>query len=276
MGRLLLHRRREQPIVPLLMQPVRISIGGLCFRLMLDEILEEPPIAIDAFLPFMVPNEAEDVLVQYRLDEQVEKYAIDVFPDGSQVEVRIPSWQIWNFTYVRGCLMFIPMEEVLLRHNRFFLHASFIASPFGGLLFTGDSGVGKSTQAELWREHMGSTIINGDRTIVAKEENGWRAYGSPYAGSSEYYVKRDEPIRAIILLEQATENQVDVVSPAEAFRRLFLQVSMDHSKPEQVNRLCDLLMELTAAVPIYRLRCTPDVRAVNALCEALRKERADG
>ncbi len=258
------------------MQPVRISIGGLCFRLLLDEILEEPPIAIDAFLPFMAPDDEEDVLVHYRLDERVEKYVIDVSSDGSLVEVRIPSWQIWNFTYVRGCLMFIPMEEVLLRHNRFFLHASFIASPFGGLLFTGNSGVGKSTQAELWREHMDSTVINGDRAIVAKETGGWRAYGSPYAGSSGYYVKQDEPIRAIVLLEQAAENQVDVVPPAEAFRKLLLQISVDHSRTYDVVQLCDLVTELVNTVPIYRLRCTPDVRAVNALCEALRKEGANG
>ncbi len=176
-----------------------------------------------------------------------------------------------HFAALRGCLIHTPVEQILLLHHRFFLHASLVTSPFGGLLFTGDSGVGKSTQAELWREHRGSEIINGDRAIVAIEENGWCAFGSPYAGSSGYFVRGDAPIRAIILLEQAQENRVTVVSTSEAFKKLFLQVSLNHSQPEQVNRLCDLLMELISAVPIYRLRCTPDVRAVQVLEAALRK-----
>ena len=68
---------------------------------------------------------------------------------------------------------------------------------------------------------MKSTIINGDRAIIAKENTCWRAYGSPYAGSSKYYINRDEPVRAIVLLEQAHENRIDSVSQGEAFRKLF-------------------------------------------------------
>ncbi|MCD7765488.1 MAG: hypothetical protein LUH53_03090 [Lachnospiraceae bacterium] len=134
--------------------------------------------------------------------------------------------------------------------------------------------MGKSTQAELWKEHMGSTVINGDRTIIAKEKNGWRAYGSPYAGSSRYFVQQDEPIRAIVLLEQADENRMEAVSASEAFAKLFLQVSLDHEDADLVNRLCDLLSELVAEIPIYRLYCTPDQRAVETLKTVLEDEDA--
>ncbi|MCD8230978.1 MAG: hypothetical protein LUD14_04000 [Clostridiales bacterium] len=243
------------------------------FRLRLPAL----PRADVEIAPFVVAAEGTcDIAAEYRPDESVSDAEVTVSQTADRVTVCYHPELSYRFAALRGCLIYIPMEQILLAHDRFFLHASFIASPFGGLLFTGNSGVGKSTQAELWREHMDSTVINGDRAIVAKETGGWRAYGSPYAGSSGYYVKRDEPIRAIVLLEQAAENQVDVVPPAEAFRKLLLQISVDHSRTYDVVQLCDLVTELVNIVPIYRLRCTPDVRAVNALCEVLRKEGANG
>ncbi|MCD7805151.1 MAG: hypothetical protein LUH03_08405 [Oscillospiraceae bacterium] len=223
------------------------------------------------YTPFLCPGENPDVCITFRPDDNADECETAVSYDGAEVQVRYHPCIEGHFAALRGCLIHTPVEQILLLHNRFFLHASFIASSFGGLLFTGNSGVGKSTQAELWREHRSSEIINGDRAIVAKEENGWRAYGSPYAGSSGYFVRADAPIRAIILLEQAQENRVTAVSTSEAFKKLFLQVSLNHSQPEQINRLCDLLMALISAVPIYRLRCTPDVRAVQVLEVALRK-----
>lgn len=239
--------------------------GGLCFRLLM---MKEPVVDME-IAPFLADysTEAEepDITVTYQPDDTVEESVITILDDGRELSVRYHPDISERFTALRGCLMHIPMSRILLMHERFFLHASFITSPWGGLLFTGNSGVGKSTQAELWKKYMGSTVINGDRTIVAKEKCGWRAYGSPYAGSSQYFVQQDEPIRAIVLLEQAKENRVETVSAHEAFGKLFLQVSLKHENSDEVNRLCDLLTELVADVPVYRLYCTPDQRAVEAL-----------
>ncbi len=255
------------------MPETALAIGGLRFHLNLPT---QPRLERE-IAPFVVAaGEPWDVAVEYRPDQSLPDAEVTLSPAADRVTVRYSPKLSYRFAAFRGCLIYVPMEQILLAHNRFFLHACFVASPFGGLLFTGDSGAGKSTQGELWRKYTDSAVINGDRAIVAKEATGWRAYGSPYAGSSGYYVRRDEPVRAVVLLEQAAENRVDPVSPAEAFRRLFLQVSLDHSAPEQVNRLCDLLTELIAAVPVYRLRCTPDERAVEVLKQVLREEEEHG
>ena len=254
------------------MPETMLAIGSLRFHLRFPA---QPRLERE-IAPFVVEaGEPWDVAVEYRPDESRSDAEVTLSPAADRVTVRYPPELSYRFAAFRGCLIYVPMEQILLAHNRFFLHACFVASPFGGLLFTGDSGAGKSTQGELWRRYTDSAVINGDRAILAKEQTGWRAYGSPYAGSSGYYVRRDEPVRAVVLLEQATENQVDVVSPAEAFKKLFLQVSLDHSAPDQVNRLCDLLTDLIAAVPVYRLRCTPDEGAVEALKQALSAEGGD-
>ncbi len=248
---------------------VAINIAGLTFRLYVPGDVRQ-----DAELtPFVVENGPADITVSYREDPAVPQDTADISPDGKQVVIGYNPDIAGHFTALRGCLIHLPMEQLLLMHQRFFLHASFVTSPWGGLLFTADSGVGKSTQAELWRQHRGSRIINGDRVILAKEET-WRGYGSPYAGSSGYYINESQPIGAIILLEQGRENRVTPVSPPEAFRCLLLQSAMESQSARQVDELCDLLMDLIAAVPVYRLSCTPDVGAVDALAAVLEKGRA--
>ncbi len=249
-----------------------LSIGGLGFRLILPHC-PQPDREIRPFLA--QAGEPWDITVDFCLDADIPDWQVDIAPGGDWVSVRVRRGLDYRFAALRGCLMYIPMEEILLMHSRFFLHASLVAAPYGGLLFTGDSGIGKSTQAELWRAHMGSTVINGDRAIIGKVQGTWRAYGSPYAGSSGYYVRQDVPIRAVILLEQAGVNQIHPVSPGEAFRRLLLQISADHTRADSVNRLCDLVAELIADVPVYCLRCTPDIRAVEALRSELERGRRD-
>jgi len=39
-------------------------------------------------------------------------------------------------------------------------------------LFIASSGVGKSTQARLWKEHLNITQINDDKNIIIEEKDG--------------------------------------------------------------------------------------------------------
>lgn len=243
-----------------------LTIGGLRFRLLLPE---QPRIGQE-ILPFVEEADTPaDVTVTCLPDETAAGKEVTVSSEGDCVTVRYRPDLAWHFGTLRGCLISIPMERILLAHGRFFLHASFVASPWGGLLFAGVSGAGKSTQAELWQKHADSIVINGDRAIVGRQTDGWRAWGSPYSGSSGYYVKRDEPIRAIVLPEKAGENRIEILPAPESFRKLLLQISMDFSSAEDVRRLSDLTTELIASVPVYRLFCTPDVRAVITLQKKL-------
>ena len=50
-------------------------------------------------------------------------------------------------------LYHLGLEMILLREKRLIFHAACIRTEQGGLLFTGSSGAGKSTQADLWVEN---------------------------------------------------------------------------------------------------------------------------
>ncbi|MBR4888078.1 MAG: hypothetical protein IKU17_02930 [Clostridia bacterium] len=166
----------------------------------------------------------------------------------------------------------IAWEALLMHENRMMLHSACVETPLGGLLFTGVSGAGKSTQAALWCEHGGGRLINGDRTILHKEENGWVGYGSPYAGSSKCYVNEGIGVRAIVAVKKADKNEVRRLSLKEAFRTVYSGLTVNTWDREFVSKACDFALELVSEVPVYELACTPDRGAVEALQAVLGKE----
>lgn len=48
------------------------------------------------------------------------------------------------------------------------LHCSVLKVKSGVILFSGPSGIGKSTQAGLWTKYRKARVINGDRTLLKK------------------------------------------------------------------------------------------------------------
>ncbi len=99
------------------------------------------------------------------------------------------------FSETANCFSHIALEALLLQRDAMILHASFVSTRYGGLLFSGVSGIGKSTQADLWQRYEGAELLNGDRTVLRRMDGVWTAFGSPYAGSSNCFRKR-EPSRA--------------------------------------------------------------------------------
>ena len=166
---------------------------------------------------------------------------------------------------VRECFSIFPLEALLLSRGRMVLHASCVETEWGGILFSGPSGIGKSTQAELWRRFYGGKIINGDRVILHRDGKCWLASGSPYAGSSRIYVNRSVCVRAIVMLEQGRGNVLSALAAPEAFRQIYPQVLVNTWDPDFVSEVCDLCQVLISEVPVMRFSCTPDQAAVRAM-----------
>lgn len=176
------------------------------------------------------------------------------------------------FSETQNCFSHIALEELLLSRDRLILHASYIATSQGAILFSGPSGIGKSTQAALWERYMCARLINGDRTVLSREANGWTAHGSPYAGSSRCFVNESHPLRAVVMLEQGSACGISRLSLPAAFQRLYAGTTINSWNASYVARVCDLLTALAAEVPVYHLVCTPDEAAVRTLAAELRKE----
>lgn len=176
------------------------------------------------------------------------------------------------FSETANCFSHIALEALLLQRDAMILHASFVSTRYGGLLFSGVSGIGKSTQADLWQRYEGAELLNGDRTVLRRMDGVWTAFGSPYAGSSNCFVNESRPVRAIVLLSQGSACSLRRLSPAAAFRGLYAGMTVNLWDDRYVARVCDLLAALD--VPVYALTCTPDRAAVDCLKAELEHETA--
>ena len=141
------------------------------------------------------------------------------------------------------------------------LHSSFVEMDGKAVLFSGPSGAGKSTMADLWQTHLGAQIINGDRTIIQKNAQGFTAAGSIWAGSSCIYRQVTLPLAGIFLLNQAPENRVERLG-FDAFVPLFSQTILNSWDRDFMDRMAGLYDALLADIPVYRLHCRPDRDAV--------------
>lgn len=159
----------------------------------------------------------------------------------------------------------VSLGQLLLPFNTLLFHSSYISVNGEAVLFSAECGVGKSTQAELWRKYRGAEVINGDKAGVSIEKDGVYAHGLPFCGTSGICKNKTLPLKAIVLLGQAPENKIRRVTGVEAIRSLSGNIYLDFLAPGETQKCVDILIELLNKVPVYRLDCTPDERAVETL-----------
>lgn len=163
----------------------------------------------------------------------------------------------------------VGLELILLQYQRIILHASFIKVGGNGILFSAPSGTGKSTQADLWMRSKNADIINGDRAAIAKTEQGWTAWGIPYAGTSRIFRNEKARISAIVVLKQAKENRICQLKAIQAFTFLYPEVCIHHWDKRFVEQASAILQQMICEVPVFLLECLPEESAVELLYRTL-------
>lgn len=166
----------------------------------------------------------------------------------------------------------LDFEKLLINKNRFYLHASCVETLCGGILFSGPSGIGKSTQAALWEKYRDAKQINGDRPILQKDGQKWKAWGSPYAGSSKCHKNCCCSVSTIIVLQQGEKCRLRRMPLLESFQMIWRGVTVHSWDKEFAENVCDLTMQLVKDVPVFEFVCTADEYAVEYLEQELRKE----
>lgn len=178
------------------------------------------------------------------------------------------------FSETSNTFSHIALEDLLLGKDAMILHASLIDTKYGGILFSGPSGIGKSTQADLWKCYEHAELLNGDRTILRKEHE-WNAYGSPYAGSSKCFKNRSAKVRAIVILGQSEKCSIQRLNPVKAFFKVYSGLIINTWNQSYIQKITILLKEMISEIPVYLLECTPTEEAVMLLKNTLEMENGD-
>ncbi len=163
----------------------------------------------------------------------------------------------------------LSLPHYLLNFGRLLIHGAYVCHEGRAIVFTAPSGVGKSTQAELWRKHCGARVINGDRTLLGFEGGCLTAYGYPFSGSSDDCENVSFPVAAIVLLSQAGQNRLEKLPATQAIGQLAKSVYLQPEDRADLPKQLDFIVRLTQSAPVFHLACLPDESAVRLLRENL-------
>ncbi len=170
--------------------------------------------------------------------------------------------------YLEAVCMYRKLALEMLRYGVFIMHASVIEVDGQGYAFLARSGTGKTTQTRLWLEHFGNRarVINGDKPLIRVVPDGdrWRfiAYGTPWCGKENMGCNASVPLKALFLLERATEPSCEEASYEYSVARIFHQMLMPKQE-QQMHSLLNMLDRLIEFLPIYILHCNMKPESVS-------------
>ena len=157
----------------------------------------------------------------------------------------------------------------VVRHHMLQFHSSLIDIDNCGLMFLGPSGIGKTTQAELWNQYRDALIINGDVVFVQETEDAFLGWGTPWHGSSPYCENTNVPVHAMIVLKQSPENSIRELTGFEKVTAVSHSVFYPRWLENGMEFCLETLDHLLKKVPVYELSCRPDEDAVRLTKETV-------
>jgi hypothetical protein len=164
----------------------------------------------------------------------------------------------------------IVLSWVLADRQGCYFHSSGMIINGQGLLFVGHSGAGKSTMTKLLQGE--GEILCDDRVILRRWPVGFKVHGSWSHGEIPIVSNASAPLRAILLLEQASHNRlIPIRERGETVRRLPFFIIKPLVTADWWQKTLDLVGQIAREVPVYRLQFDKSGQVVNLVNELVKK-----
>ena len=168
-----------------------------------------------------------------------------------------------------------PLDELLFlrllsERDAVELHACALVTPSGrAVVFTGQSGDGKSTTARLWSTLDGASALSDDRVVVRRDRDGLWAYGTPWHGDAGIARSARAPLAAVLVLGRGERDDVRLLGRAEALSLLVARSFPPFHDGAAMSRTLTTLESVVASVPCARFAFVPGPGAVRSILEWL-------
>jgi len=145
---------------------------------------------------------------------------------------------------------------LMMDYNAFLMHAAVINIDGQGVVFTAESGTGKTTRVMLWKKAFGKRmkVVNGDKPILRFVNDGLFACGTPWRGKEHLGENTRVPMKAVCFLQRGEEVSLRRMDAREIMLRLFKQVLVP-SNPKLMGVFMNLMERFVKEVPFYLYTC---------------------
>ena len=149
-------------------------------------------------------------------------------------------------------------------HGTATIHASCVSVGNEACAFIGPSGVGKSTHATLWLQHIeGAQLLNDDQPAIRPGNDGRvHIYGTPWSGKTPCYRNEKATLKSIFFMEQARSNSLAQLGSIEAFQQLMKATSLIGRDTITFKEISATQAKAASLIPAYTLKNTPGPEAL--------------
>lgn len=227
---------------------------------------------------------------------------IILFPSMNQIrEVHMTRDGRFAQIYVKGVDKEKTKEELFHAIRHFFLffaqrqgffaiHSASILYRDQVWIFSGHSGMGKSTHTNIWKEQFGTEIINGDLNLIGWSNGGQDnigqsvnkqslkghpiVYGMPWCGTSGIASTKSYPLGGIVLLGRSDNDHFESLQNDQKIVRVMQRMISPVWTEDMLEANLKCAAKLAKEVPIYYLLCTKEPSAAYVMKARIDKEDA--
>ncbi|MBR4083967.1 MAG: PqqD family peptide modification chaperone [Lachnospiraceae bacterium] len=141
------------------------------------------------------------------------------------------------------------------------LHSASLLYKEKAWLFSGHSGMGKSTHTNLWKKLYKITLLNGDLNLLAFENGQPVVHGIPWCGTSEICTTVTVALGGIILLNQASSDRIEKL-PEDKKQLLVSQRLISPAwTTDLFDRNMKIVKDIVSKIMVCKLHCTKEPTA---------------
>lgn len=164
----------------------------------------------------------------------------------------------------------IGLECWFVRHGYIIFHSAAIEKEGEAFVFTGPSGIGKSTRAEAWIKALDAELINGDRPLIKAREP--ELYGVPWDGKEQCFRNVSYPLKAICEVRRSDSVYIRNLSHEQRRRLLLRQSFVPMWDTETAALQMANIARLATRVEMVRIFSGPTGEDARSIYEILKKQ----